>query len=252
MSTTAMADEQINKLLCKREKLYEKLMELHLSEDLSSEQQEEIGKLQQSILQLDKIILLVQNPKQPTHIVDTTNWKSFNEQTDDPKKFLHCLKAKLRAMEAPESKYADVLLSLCNANVILKLEPMREEGWETVEKYFIDQFTNKTSLIEDTIKLFQPRPKTQPISNWLQEIRQRFNKWEARTESAQEKCDSILNELLIQKLPSWLQEKVRMWQIQTSNTSWSVTQAFVTQLVNVYQLTHVGKSFNRKYKAGRA
>lgn len=45
MSTTAMADEQINKLLCKREKLYEKLMELHLSEDLSSEQQEDIGKI---------------------------------------------------------------------------------------------------------------------------------------------------------------------------------------------------------------
>ena len=38
-----------------------------------------IGKLQQSIFQLNQTILLVQPPKNPTHIVNTTNWKSFNE-----------------------------------------------------------------------------------------------------------------------------------------------------------------------------
>ena len=108
---------------------------------------------------------------------------------------------------------------------------MREEGWEMVEKYFIEQFTNKTSLIEDTIKLFQPRQNTYPILNWLQEIKQRFNKWEARTESAQEKCESILN---ANPEITFLVEKVRIWQIQTSNTSWSVTQTFVSQLVNAY------------------
>lgn len=117
MPITAMANEQISKLLCKREKL----KAFHLSEDLSSEQEVTIGKLQQSIFQLNQTILLVQPPKHPTHIVNTTNWKTFNGQTDDPKEFSFYLKAMFRAIEVPESKYIDALLSLCTANVIQKL-----------------------------------------------------------------------------------------------------------------------------------
>ena len=223
------------KSIPKRERLAKELSTLQIQYEGSEGNESAILELQKKLSIVDNSIYLLSQPKQPAIAIDTTNWKQFDDQVDNPTEFLVNFKAKLRAMDVPIEKYSIILFSLCNANTTQKLEAKANATWDEMEQFFIESFANKTTIIEDAMRLFQTAQYHTGMKKWLQEVEVIHKKWITRTDAYEVKAEALLNELFIQNLPANLQDKVRTWQIQSGTAKWSATQVIVTQLVNTYR-----------------
>ena len=224
----------LNDLLMKKEKLMKELTTLQLQDDEADDNVTKIVSLQQKISLIDISIYHHNQPNIPQYPIDTSMWQKFNEVIDDPTDFISNMKAKLNTLKIPEYKYVTVLNSLCSTSVREKILASGKNNWNEVETFFIETFSNKTTLIEACNELFSVMKRTSSLKRWIEDVDKAFVKWNKRTETYEIKEEALRTEIMLQNLPLNLQEKLRTIQIQNGSNKWSIMKTTLNQLVNTY------------------
>ena len=167
-------------------------------------------------------------PPPPVAAPPRLSVQKFNEETDDIVAYLDTFEAVATASEWPEAQWSIHLrgsLSGAGLLAISTLNAVQQADFQIVKKtllsvYQISTETRRRKVFERT---FNP---TNP-GQWLREFRQDFHQW---LDSVQKPPrEAILTELVLSKLPAWLEAQMRNLDCQTYE---ELTETIVRHLGN--------------------
>ena len=167
-------------------------------------------------------------PTPPVAALPRLSVQKFNEETDDMAAYLDTFEAVATASEWPEAQWSIHLrgsLSGAGLLAISTLNAVQQADFQIVKKtllsvYQISTETRRRKVFERTYNPTNP-------DQWLREFRQNFHQW---LDSIQKPPrEAILTELVLSKIPAWLEAQMRNLDCQTYE---ELTETIVRHLGN--------------------